>query len=140
MIALIDTNIIIDFLATREPFFQSASQIMEKCATGEIDGCVAFHTIPNLWYILRKVPEEKRRVWIEKICECLTVVGASHESVVQAVRTSNFKDFEDCLQDRCAKEAGADYIVTRNISDFVESNVPAIEPDRLLSDYFPNIK
>lgn len=42
MIALIDTNIIIDFLATREPFFQSASQIMEKCATGEIDGCVKF--------------------------------------------------------------------------------------------------
>lgn len=47
MVVLVDTNIIIDFLATREPFYQAASQVMEKCSTGEIEGCVAFHTIPN---------------------------------------------------------------------------------------------
>lgn len=132
MVVLVDTNIIIDFLATREPFYQPASQVMEKCSNGELDGCVAFHTIPNLWYILRKVPEEKRRIWIEKICDCLKVVGASHESVVQAIKMNNFKDFEDCLQDRCAKEAKADYIVTRNTFDFTESQIPAIEPEELL--------
>lgn len=132
MVVLVDTNIIIDFLATRKPYYQAASQVMEKCSNGQLDGCVAFHTIPNLWYILRKVPEEQRRTWIEKICDCLKVVGASHESVVQAIRMSNFKDFEDCLQDCCAEEAKADFIVTRNTADFAESKIPAIEPEDLL--------
>lgn len=132
MVVLVDTNVIIDFLATREPFYQAASQVMEKCSTGELQGYVAFHTIPNLWYILRKVPEEQRRNWIEKICDCLEVVGASHESVVKAIRMNNFKDFEDCLQDRCAEEANADFIVTRNAADFAESMAPAIEPEELL--------
>lgn len=132
MVVIVDMNIIIDFLATREPFYQAASQVMEKCSTGEIEGCVAFHTIPNLWYILRKVPEEQRRIWIEKICECLKVVGASHESVIQAIKMSNFRDFEDCLQDRCTEEANADFIVARNTADFAESKVAAIEPEELL--------
>lgn len=132
MVVLVDANIIIDFLTTREPFYQVASQVMKKCSTGELEGCVAFHTIPNLWYILRKVPEEQRRTWIEKVCDCLMVVGTSHESVVQAIRMSDFKDFEDCLQDCCAKEAQADFIVTRNVADFAESKVPAIEAGDLL--------
>ena len=132
MVVLVDTNIIIDFLATREPFYQFASKVMEKCSTGEIEGCVAFHTIPNLWYILRRAPEVQRRNWMERICDCLKVVGASHESVVQAIRMNNFKYFEDCLQDRCAEEAKADFIVTRNPADFVESKIPAIEPEELL--------
>lgn len=132
MVVLVDTNIIIDFLATREPFYESSSQVIEKCTTGELEGCVAFHTIPNLWYILRKIPEEQRRSCIGEVCDCLKVVGASHESVVEAIKMSDFKDFEDCLQDRCAEEVNADYIVTRNISDFIGSKVPAIEPQELL--------
>ena len=135
MVVLIDTNIIIDFLTTREPYYQAASQVIKKCVTGEMEGCVAFHTIPNLWYILRKVPEEQRRTWIERICDCLKVIGASHEQVIQAVKMRNFKDFEDCLQDRCAEEANATFIVTRNITDFAESVVPAIEPEELLNRF-----
>ena len=83
MVVLVDTNVIIDFLATREPFYESSSQVIEKCTTGELEGCVAFHTIPNLWYILRKIPEEQRRSCIGEVCDCLKVVGASHESVVE---------------------------------------------------------
>ena len=60
MVVLIDTNVIIDFLITREPFFKSSSKVMEKCETGELKGYIAFHSVPNLWYILRKVPEEKK--------------------------------------------------------------------------------
>ena len=103
MVVLIDTNVIIDFLITREPFFQSSSKIMEKCATGELKGHIAFHSVPNLWYILRKIPEEKRRTWLMDICSFLKVVGVNHEEVLKAIQSTDFKDFEDCLQDRCAK-------------------------------------
>ena len=54
MVVLIAMNVIIDFLVAREPFYDSALRVMEKCASGEADGYMAFHSLPNLWYILRK--------------------------------------------------------------------------------------
>lgn len=44
MVVLIDTNVIIDFLVAREPFYDSALRVMEKCASGEADGYMAFHS------------------------------------------------------------------------------------------------
>ena len=44
----------------------------------------------------------------------------------------DFSDFEDCLQSECAKSYGADYIVTRNISDYVLSDIKAILPREYL--------
>lgn len=86
----------------------------------------------NLWYILRKVPEIKRREWMADICSFIQVTGASHEEVVKAIRMKEFKDFEDCLQDKCAKSVGAKYIITRNVIDFNDSEVRAISPEEFL--------
>ena len=132
MVVLVDTNVIIDFLTTREPFYKASSEIIMKCAREELDGYIAFHSIPNLWYILRKVPEERRRGWLADICEFFHVEGVSHENVIKAIKMNDFKDFEDCLQDRCAESIGADYIITRNVKDFLGSVVPAISPEDFL--------
>ena len=132
MRVLVDTNVVIDFLTTREPFYKAASSIMEKCANGELDGYIAFHSIPNLWYILRKTPEEKRREWLLDVCSILRVKGASHDNVLKAIRMKDFDDLEDCLQDRCAEEVGAKLIITRNVNDFEKSVIPAISPEDFL--------
>ena len=129
MVILIDTNVIIDFLITREPFFKSSSKIIEKCAAGELKGYIAFHSVPNLWYILRKISEEKRREWLIDICSFLKIVGVTHDEVLKAIKTVDFKDFEDCLQDRCANSIDADYNITRNVADFNNSEIPAILPE-----------
>lgn len=132
MVVLIDTNVIIDFLITRKPFYKASAEIIGKCANKELTGYIAFHSIPNLWYILRKVPEDKRREWLSDICSFIQVIGVSHEEVVKAIKMKDFKDFEDCLQDRCAEYVGAGYIITRNVADFVNSKVPAISPEEFL--------
>lgn len=132
MIILVDTNVIIDFLITREPFYKASSEIIKKCADGELTGYIAFHSIPNLWYILRKIPEDKRREWLADICSFLKVAGTSHEEVLKAIRMKEFRDFEDCLQDKCAKSVGAKYIVTRNVGDFNNSDVQAVFPEEFL--------
>ncbi|MCI9019511.1 MAG: PIN domain-containing protein [Eubacterium sp.] len=133
MAVLIDTNVIIDYLLTREPHFESSSKIMEKCAARELKGYIAFHSVPNLWYILRKIPEDKRREWLMDICEFLETAGVNHNQVLRAIQMEKFKDFEDCLQDRCAVSVGAKYIITRNTEDFTESQVPAISPESFLN-------
>ncbi len=132
MVVLIDTNVVIDFLVTREPFFKASSQVVMKCANGELEGCIAFHSISNLWYILRKIPEDKRRKWLLDICSFLKVTGAHRDEVQKAIRNKEFRDFEDCLQDRCAQGVGAGYIITRNVADFNGSEIPAITPEDFL--------
>lgn len=133
MVVLIDTNVIIDFLLKREPYSESAAEILRKCAKKELTGYLAFHSIPNIWYILRKVPEKNRREWLKDLCSFLHVTGASHEEVLKAIANEKFADFEDCLQDRCAKSKGARYIITRNMSDFAESEVLAVSPQEFLN-------
>ena len=67
-----------------------------------------------------------------EICNVLTVVSASHEKVVNAINRQDFSDFEDCLQMQCAKERQADYIITRNVNDYLSSDIEAISPKRFL--------
>ena len=90
MVVLVDTNVMIDFLATREPFYKASSEVIMKCAAEEIEGYIAVHSIPNLWYILRKTSEEKRRKWLLDICEFLRVEGVRHEGVVKAIEMKDF--------------------------------------------------
>lgn len=73
MVILVDTNVIIDYLLEREPFCDAAREIMRKCAEKELTGYLAFHSVPNLWYILRKVPEDKRRKWLLDLCSFFQV-------------------------------------------------------------------
>ena len=55
-----------------------------------------------------------------------------HAQVREALSRNDFSDFEDCLQDECAFHVDAEYIVTRNVSDFKAAKVAAVEPEYLL--------
>lgn len=136
MIVLIDTNIILDMLEKREPFYESSNNVLSLCASKKIKGCIALHTISNLYYILRKnYSAEDRRRLILGILRFLQVTNISHENVRHALERNDFPDFEDCLQDECAAQNHADYIITRNTNDFLTSSIPAITPSDFLIQY-----
>lgn len=132
MVLLIDTNIVLDFLLKREPFYDDAKRIIKMCCGESVHGCIALHTITNMWYILRKVPDDMRRITLKSICELLEVIGTTHEEVVNALEMTEFMDFEDCIQSKCAKSFGADFIITRNQSDFAHSEIPVLSPKEIL--------
>lgn len=130
---LIDTNVVYTYLTEREDAYLNESrQIIYLCASERIKGYIAFHTLSNIWFIARKVPSEIRRSWLFRIYQILTVVGASHASVLEAIHNNNFPDFEDCLQDKCAKDAGCNYLITTNIKDFSNIEVHALTPHQFL--------
>ena len=133
MVLLLDTNIVLDYLLKRDSFYEEAKKVMEKCSEDGINGCIALHTITTMWYILRKVPDDQRRTALKSICELLEVVGTTHDEVVKALDMTSFKDFEDCIQTKCAKTAKADYVITRNKSDFTESEIPVLTPQEWLT-------
>lgn len=133
MIILVDTNVILDILLRREPYVNEARIIMTKCANREITGYLAAHTIPNIFYILRKAySQEERRRFIRNLCEIFRISDLNAEKLLSAAENERFSDFEDCLQEECALEAAADYIVTRNPGDYKNSRVKVIEPDRFV--------
>ena len=71
MVVLIDTNVIIDFLVAREPFYDSALHVMEKCASGEAEGYIAFHSLPKYKAYQRKI----RTRQIERAERIITTPG-----------------------------------------------------------------
>ena len=132
MVALIDTNVILNYITDREDRFRESSKmVMDLCSQGKIDGYIAFHSLSIIWYSLR-IPDEGKRMWLRDICSILTVVGASHEKVLEAIDNVQFNDFEDCLQDECARKVHADCLITCNIKDFKTAKTKVYSPDELV--------
>lgn len=130
---LVDTNIILDVLLKREPHNKAAQVIMTKCADREIAGYLAAHSIPNIFYVLRKeYSQEERRKFIRNLCEIFRISDLNAEKIISAIDNGQFSDFEDCLQEECAVAEVVDYIVTRNPADFKKSRVKVIEPDEFV--------
>lgn len=136
MRVLIDTNILIDFIAMRRPFYPYALKIIDACDRKLLHGCVAAHSIPNIYYILRKeVSSQDRKDILKSLCQILTVEALGREQITNALDDSGFSDFEDCLQCQCAAAFSADFIVTRNAEDFSASPIPAISPEDFCAQF-----
>ena len=115
MNALLDTNILVDFLAKRPLFFNNAESIIKKCKNDEITGVVAIHTISTLFYILKKyIPSDSIRELFYSLFTIIGIGSADKESVLHALKNKAFPDFEDGLQYQCALEESVDCIITRN--------------------------
>ena len=133
MAVLIDTNVLLNYITNRnDKYLNESIKIVEFCALGKLNGYIAFHTLSTLWYVLRKKPDKKRRYYLRDICKIFSVASASQTEIVDAIEKESFSDFEDCLQDKCAKEVGADYIITVNEKDFTNSEIEAINPCEFL--------
>lgn len=136
MNVMIDTNILIDYISEREPFGKNARTILMLCMEKKINGCIAAHSIMDVFYILRKdFSAEERKIFLLDLCNFLTVIGIDKDKIVAALENDNFSDVEDRLQVECAKVSSADHIITRNIKDFEHSEISAILPDEFLKRF-----
>ena len=130
---LIDTNVLLDYLLTREPFYEDAARIVLACADGKVKGCIAAHSISNMFFIVRKDYNVKeRRELLINLCSIFDVEGIDKAKLLAGLQNEDFSDFEDCLQEECAVNVMADYIVTRNPKDFEKSRVKVIDPEGLI--------
>lgn len=130
MVLLIDTNILLDILQHRIPFYEASKKILDLCGKREAKRYIALHSVSNIYFILRKqYSSEKRRLLLAGILKVLRVCGAGHERFVNTLKREDFTDFEDCFQDECASSIDASYIITRDISDFKNSKVKAVTPE-----------
>jgi len=133
MVILIDTNIIIDHFISRQPHMNNAAEILRLCFQKKCQGYITAHSITNIFYILRKeFSVNDRKKMLLELCEFMEVAGIQRNQIMNALTNENFDDLEDCLQSECARQIGAEYIITRNITDFTTSSIPAILPEDFL--------
>ncbi len=129
---LLDTNIILDVLADRAPFAEDAATIFKLCETRQITGVIYALSIPNIVYVMRK---ELDREQIESVLQKLTAIFEIADMKADDLKkaaASSIPNFEDALQCVCAQRIKANYIVTRNLKDFVNSKVMAVKPSELI--------
>lgn len=130
---LVDTEVLIDYLLEREPYFENAKKIVSLCAEGKVKGCIAAHTIPNMFAILRKDYDTKElREVLFDLCLIFDVEEIDKTKLFAGISNEDFSNFEECLLMECAKAYGADYIITKNVSDYAASKIKAIEPEDYL--------
>ena len=141
MVLLIDTNVVLDYVLVRQPQFSNSTRVLLACQNDDVEGYLAFHSLSTIWYVARKnYNAQKRRALLLEITDFLTVVGAPHNSVIDALKNEDFHDFEDCLQEKCALEVNADYIVTNNVKDFSASAISAVTPADMLRILIKNVE
>lgn len=131
--ALIDTDVILDFFFDRKPFSDLAAQVLALCESGEIKGFVTSVIISNVYYLLRQTATHEKV--IEKIIQLITIteVLTTDKDVILKALNSNFKDFEDALQNYSAEINGQiDVIITRNAKDFKNSSLGIMSPENYI--------
>lgn len=96
---LIDTNVLLDYLLEREPFFEDAKKVIMLCTEGNTKGCIAAHSISNMFFILRKdYTAKERREILSSLCTIFDVEGIDKAKLLSGLANEDFSGFEDCLQ------------------------------------------
>ena len=138
----LDTNVLIDYLAHREPFFEEAAIIVSLAKHKKIRLYVASMSFAAASYILEKHYNNDfsivKRVILKFMGWCRAVV--IDERTIEEALASSFSDFEDGMQYVSAKRCKADVIVSRNTKDFVFSEIPCVEAHQFLGDLLGELK
>lgn len=133
MEVLIDTNIVLDWFIKREPFYETAKTLLSKCWFSNIRSYLTVHSICDLFYIIdKKFDTSEKKKLLQLLINRNDIISESKSDIESFIKNENWTDLEDGLQMQSAKNYKLDYIITRNISDFQDSSVPAIEPEAFL--------
>ena len=130
---LIDTNIVIDLLAKREPFYKSAAQLFSLADKQKLELSISSLTFANTNYVLSRLKstQEVREI-LRRFRVLIKVLQLNDKLIDLALNDNNFKDFEDGLQYYTAIENEQDIIITRDLKDFKESKIPVMTADEYL--------
>jgi len=129
----VDTNVILDFVFNRKRFVVDAKRLLDLAQRGKLKIYISSIAVNTLYYIVkRNISKVKAINALKEILPMVKVLTVGQSTVNKAM-LSNFKDFEDALQNYCAEEANLTFIITRNIDDFSKSKLFIHTPKEYLA-------
>ncbi len=132
MRVLFDTNVILDVLLEREPFYNDALYLLAKVERTEVNGFICATTVTTIYYLVNKALGKKEANRHIKTLLSFFEIAPVNRSVIEEALNSEFPDFEDAVLHASALTVNADCIVTRNCADFKKAKIPVYSPDELV--------
>ena len=128
----IDSDIIIDVLAKRKPFYTSAAKLFTLIDQNRIYGFTSPIVYANIHYILSKLTSKE--ITLKNLRKLKTIIKilAIDEKIIELALDSNFNDFEDAIQYHTAKENDIKFLITRNKKDYKKSKISICTPEEYL--------
>ena len=129
----LDTNIMLDLLGERAPFYEPTAKLATLADTGMLEFAVSALSYATVNYFLAKF--ESREIALEKLrkFKVLSSIIGVDEVIIEKGLSSNFKDFEDSLQYFCALKGNCHVLITRNAKDFKASVLPVMTATEYLA-------
>ncbi len=128
----VDTDILLDLLAEREPFYEFSACLFSQADRNSIEIVVSSLSFGTLNYLLSKIySAEQARMKLLKFKTLVKVLAVS-DKIVELALSSDFKDFEDALQYYTAIENNIKVLLTRNLKDFRKAEITVLTAEQFL--------
>ena len=132
MRVLIDSDVNLDFILQRQPFFIEAAEIFTRLGNGKFDAYISAVTPINVYYFTRKAKGINGARQAVQDLLIAAKVCAIDDKILQDAHNSPITDYEDAVQHECAVAENLDAIVTRNLKDYKNSTVKVYSPTEFL--------
>lgn len=129
----IDTNIVIDLLSAREPFYEETALLFSLADRRIVEMSISSLSIANTHYILKQqIGSEKAQSTLRKLIQIVNTLPLDEKIIALALNDDTFTDFEDAIQYFTAIVSNQDLIVTRNLKDYKHSKLPVMTAKQFL--------
>lgn len=129
----IDSDIILDLLAMREPFHGPAAALFSLIEKGKIEGYISTIVFSNIHYVLRKRLSRRETLDCLKSLKKLVRLLPVDNRTIESALDSPFDDFEDAIQCRCAEQNRIKYLITRNKADYRKAGIVILDAREFLA-------
>lgn len=137
----LDTNIIIDILEHREPFFIQSANILELGYRKKLNLYATSLSFINGIYVCRKTIGKDEAIDKVKVLRQIIEISPMSAKEFDLALSSPFKDIEDSLQYFSALSARCNVIITRNKNDFPTSKkLVVLTPQEFFDFYSDELK
>ena len=132
MRVIVDTNIVLDVLLSREPFVGAGSEVFALVEKSSVEASLCATTVTTVDYLLtQSLPRDEARRALRALLS-LFEVAPVNRAVLDGALGSRIEDFEDAVLEQAGLLVGAEAIITRNTKDVRRSSIKALDPTELL--------
>ncbi len=129
---LFDTNIILDVLLLRKPYYTSATFLLSEVEHGNIEGYLCPTTITTIGYLVSKVKGTSDAKKIIKNLINIFKLTELNQQVFETACNHKINDYEDAVLHESARLSNIEGIITRNIKDFKYASINVYDPEELI--------
>jgi predicted nucleic acid-binding protein len=133
MNVFVDTNVLIDVLAKREPFYADSAGIWTLAEQGRVNGFISVISFNNIYYVVRKLRSRQAANRMMVLLRGTFTPVPFDKQILDQALDAGFGDLEDAIQYFSAVRAGAECIISRDASAFPRSELPVLTPAELLT-------